>query len=194
MGVEGPPLAGRHVRLRPITPADYDYLYELETNELLTWRWRHRATTPRPEHFVDMLWQSILAQFVIEHRETKQRLGRVLAYEANDRNGWCHFAIVADPSLNRSGWILEAMALFLNYLFRNWNFRKLYAESPEFAFDDIASGAGSAFRIEGRLKDHEWFDGRYWDLLLLAMYREDFDQGLGARIVRHAAKLERTAP
>jgi RimJ/RimL family protein N-acetyltransferase len=185
--VHNAPLVGRHVRLRPILPSDYEYLYELETNEQITWRWRFRGTTPSPEQFAQMLWEGVLVQFIVEHRETRQRIGRVLAYEANDRHGWCHFAIVMDPSLNRMGWTLEALALFLNYLFKTWNFRKLYAETPEYVYDDFASGAGSSFHVEGRLGRHEWFQGRYWDLLLLAMYREDFEQGLGARIVAHAA-------
>ncbi len=49
-------------------------------------------------------------------------------------------------------------------------------EAPEFNIAQIKSGLGRFFHEEGRLKAHHYYDGRYYDQLLLALYREDFDQ------------------
>lgn len=172
--MDAPRLTGRHVRLRTVFPSDYEYLYALATDEELGWRWRYRGASPSPELFQQQLWNGVLAQFVVEHVETKQRVGFVQAFDASERNGHVHFAVMTDPAVKRSGWIIESMLLFLDYLFTVWNFRKLYAEVLEFNYEQFASGAGSVFKVEGRFTEHEWHAGRYWDLLILALYREDF--------------------
>jgi RimJ/RimL family protein N-acetyltransferase/acyl carrier protein len=179
-----PLLTGRHVRLRPIMPADYEYLYVLTTHEKLGWRWRYRGATPSPELFQQQLWQGVAAQFVIEHVGDQKPIGFVQAFDPSDRNGHCHFAIVLDPALERTGWALEALLLFLDYLFTIYNFRKLYAEVPEFNYASFASGNERDFKIEGRLREHDWHAGRYWDLFFLAVYREDWERRWHPKVQR----------
>jgi RimJ/RimL family protein N-acetyltransferase len=179
-----PTLTGRHVRLRPVFPGDYEYLYALATHELTGWRWRYRGTSPSPELFQQQLWQNCVAQFIVEHIADGQRVGHVQAFDANDRNGYCHFGVLLDPALERSAWGIEALLLFLDYLFTVFNYRKLYAEIPEFNYDQFASGAGSIFKVEGHLKAHDWHAGRYWDSYLIALYREDFERDWHPRVVQ----------
>jgi RimJ/RimL family protein N-acetyltransferase len=179
-----PLLTGRHVRLRPIMPGDYEYLYLLTTHEKLGWRWRYRGSTPSPELFQQQLWQGVAAQFVVEHLGDQKPIGFVQAFDPNDRNGHCHFAIVLDPALERTGWALEALLLFLDYLFTIFNFRKLYAEVPEFNYASFASGNERDFKIEGRLREHDWHAGRYWDLFFLAVYREDWERRWHPKVQR----------
>lgn len=188
----GPPLVGRRVRLRAIVPADYEFLYALATSEH-AYRWRYRGVTPSPEGFAQLLWHQTLAQFIVERRENGQRLGQVSAFDANERNGFCHIAMMLDPNLTGTGWALEAGALFINYLFSLWNFRKLYGEVLESNFGDFASGAGSWFRVEGRLTQHEFYAGRYWDLLLLALHREDWEPA-GVELVRRLTTPRDASP
>jgi RimJ/RimL family protein N-acetyltransferase len=171
-----PPLSTRRVRLRPLVPTDYDYLYALTTDEEVNARWRFRGTSPNPEQFAKLLWQNALVQFVVEHRESGKRIGYLSAFDANERNGWCHISVVIDPGLSHTGWALESFALFFNYLFETFNMRKLYGEVLEPAYADLASGAGNWFRVEGRLVDHEYFGGRFCDLVLLALHRSDWEQ------------------
>ncbi len=171
-----PPLTGRRVRLRAIFPSDYDYLYALATSEEMGYRWRFRGTSPSPEAFPQGLWHQVLVQFIIERIENGQRLGLVAAFDANERNGWCHIAMVLDPNVAGTGWALEAGSLFVNYLFMLFNFRKLYGEVPDFNYRDLMSGRNRFFREEGCLKDHEYHAGRYWDLHLVAVFREDWER------------------
>ncbi|EQD25851.1 hypothetical protein B1A_22129 [mine drainage metagenome] len=75
-----------------------------------------------------------------------------------------------------TGAMVEGVALFLDEILRNWNFRKLYMEAPEFNVDQVKSGLGSFFHEEGRLKAHHFYDGKYHDQLLLALYRDEFEE------------------
>jgi hypothetical protein len=36
----------------------------------------------------------------------------------------------------------------------------------------MASGEGTLFQVEGALKEHDYYDGQYWDKYYCAIYRE----------------------
>jgi len=165
------PLIGRRVYLRPVYPDDYRYLYSLATSERVGYRWRERGMTPSPEDFARALWDRVLAQFIIVTKSDDRPIGLVICSAANFRNGFAYISLVLDPSVWRSGWPLEGILLFLNYIFMNWNFRKLYLEAPEFTYKDFRSGEGRLFIEEGVLREHEYYDDRYWDMHVLAVPR-----------------------
>jgi len=64
----------------------------------------------------------------------------------------------------------------LEYLFKFWNLRKVYTEAPGYTYESVGSGLGSIFREEGVLRDHRYFDGRFWDEHIIAVYREDWEK------------------
>jgi RimJ/RimL family protein N-acetyltransferase len=170
------------VRLRPVLPSDHEFLYALAIHPEMTFRWRYRGAAVSYETFLQHLWGGTLVHFVVERKDGGQRIGYVQAFDAAERHGWAHFAVMLDPSLQRSGWGIECMALFFNYMFTTWPFRKLYAVVLESHYDDLASGDGSWFIVEGRLEDHEFYDGRYWDLVFLTVRREDWERS-GPKLV-----------
>ena len=169
-----PPLRGRRTQLRLISEADYEYLYFLSLDPEIGHRWRHRGETPSPEAFVRMLWHNVLVQFLITDKEGAP-IGHAFAYDANQRDGHASIAILVDGGHRGQGWTLESMTLFVNYVFAVWNFRKLYFDSIDFNYQSFASGAGRYFREEGCLRDHTFYDGKYVDKYILALYRDDWD-------------------
>jgi len=83
---------------------------------------------------------------------------------------------------------MTAMGLFIDYVFRIGGFRKLYFETVEFNLEQYGSGLGKFFVEEGRLRAHEYYDGIYWDTLVMAIYserwrevREQYSRWLDAR-------------
>jgi RimJ/RimL family protein N-acetyltransferase/acyl carrier protein len=181
---EGPPMTGRHVRLSVIDQRHLGYLYELSLRPEVGYRWRFRGLTPSPDEFRQSMWSGVLAQFAIETSAGKP-IGLVQAFKADFRHGYAFLAILLEPSLRKRGWPLEAPILFLNYVFTNWSFRKLYAESLEFNLVQFSSAIGEMFEQEGCLRDHEFYDGRYWDMHVLSISRDTWDK-VGPRLVRFA--------
>ena len=53
-----------------------------------------------------------------------------------------------------------------------WPFRKLYAEVAGFNYAQFASAVPLIFTEEGRLTDHDFYQGRYWDKHVLALSRD----------------------
>jgi len=67
---------------------------------------------------------------------------------------------------------MEASILFVNYLLRGFGFQKLYGETPEQVASEFSAGFGERVEVEGRLRNHEYLDGTWHDVLVVALYRD----------------------
>lgn len=176
VGTQDAILEGEFTRLRPLRRDDYAYLYDLSLSAKNNARWRYRGATPSPERFVSDLWSGVLAQFIVETPEPRKRAGLLVAYNADLANGTIYLGVLIDNEHHRKVWPIEGIMLFVDYLFQNWTFRKLYAETTEFSAAHFASGAKILFEEEGRLRDHQYFQGRYWDYIFYALTRERWEE------------------
>lgn len=192
---EAPSLVGRRITLLPTVPDHYPFLYELATSQEIGFRWRYGGQIPQYEVFVQQMWTGVLAQFLITKTESGQALGLTVAYNADLRNGHAYIAAVMDQNEAFPGSGVEASALFLNYVFATWNFRKLYAEVLEFNLPQFSSGLGNAFKEEGVLRAHQYYGGRFWDMHLVAYYRETWEVE-GSRLLERlrASANRRSSP
>jgi RimJ/RimL family protein N-acetyltransferase len=173
------------VRLRPVDPNDIPFLYALATEGETGERWRYRGATPDPKVFAAQLWDGVLAQFVVERSVDGSPVGIVSAYNANHRDGYVYLAGVSHPSLQGTGLGAEALLLLAEHVFGNWSFRKAYFESASFNYEQFASGADVYFDEEARLRDHTFYRGRYWDLVIGSLTRD------GLRRVHELRELRR---
>lgn len=162
------------LKMRPVVPQDAERLYVGVVDPAHSFRWRYRGTTPTPRQFGEDLFDgSTFVQFALERIADGALLGLLQAYQVRLDTGTCYFAYTR--SSQTAAPISEATAglfLFLSYLFRTFDFRKLYAEIPGFNWPAFASGEGAFFTVEGVLSDHDYHDGRFWDLRVVAVTRE----------------------
>lgn len=177
-----PVLVGRNIYLRPLGPEDYSTVRALELSADLGVRWRARGAVTSPEQWSQTVWQSTLAQFVVASKRERKPLGLVLAYRPNFQDGHAWVAAEKFEDGRRSPLLIFGFALFLDYVFRCWNFRKVYLEVAEFNTGQFDSAIGRVFTEEGRMREHFWYDGRRWDQYILALYREQWD-ALGRTLV-----------
>lgn len=168
---QGPELATSSVALRPLTPADYQELYYLETTGSVAWRWRQRGRSVSFEEFVRGLWTGVLTQFIVTDLEGT-KLGLALAYDADFANGIARIAVVKFRPDDRNPNFLLGCALFINYVFYWWPFRKLYGETAETNFQQMKSGVDEGvFEVEGILKEYAYRDGQYESVFIVAISR-----------------------
>jgi len=171
-----PPLESRWVRLRPIAPGDYPFLYEMAASPTSGYRWRFRSGMPLFEEFVRTLGNGVQIQYMIESTQDLRQLGTVISYRAEYRNRTTYIAMQGIPEAINRGWLVHAAELFINYLFTCYDFHKLYAESPEFVVDSFRSELGKSFAQEACFKDNERYLGRSWDTYVFAYYRSQWEQ------------------
>ncbi|MHB8290015.1 MAG: phosphopantetheine-binding protein [Acidimicrobiales bacterium] len=170
----GVPMAGARVGLRPLLPEDYRWLYALETAEEVGFRWRYGGTVPPFEVFAREIHAGVHAQFVVCPRGRSEPLGLVLAYQANMRSGTVYVGVVMAARTVGSGIGIEAVGLFMNYLFSTWSFRKVYFEALEFTYEAFASATPELVKVEGVLGEDHFYQGRYFDKYILSISREKF--------------------
>lgn len=166
------------VELREVRLGDYEVLYSMMSVAESHSRWRFRGSTPSPEEFRSLLWRGVVAQFVVVRRSTSETMGLLTAFDADFANGTAHLAALYDIKVQGLGWPMEGYLVFLDYVFSNsnWPFRKLYAESIDFNAATFGRGMSKYFVEEGRLRGHEYFNGKYWDVVITALYRRSWEE------------------
>lgn len=165
-----PPRASRHVSLEPLGPEFADELYRLVSAGRLPWSWRGMSETP--EGFAESLWSGVLVQYAVRDRRTGLDVGLATAYGANVFHRFAYVSYLLRPEHRMRVWPLEGALLFANLLFVRYDLRNLYAETADPHLDTFASGDGSFFEVEARLRDRLLVDGRPADLYLLRISRE----------------------
>lgn len=170
------PLHGRFVFLRVVNPDDYRFLRSVELSGELGVRWRYRGSTVSPEQWAQGLWQGTLAQYLVVGVDDPNPLGLVAVYQANYQDGYAFVAGEGFGISRPSPLMMFGLALFIDYVFTCWNFHKLYLEVAEYNAGQFSSGIGRLFDLEGRLRQHLWYDGRRWDQLILAIYRDKWQR------------------
>ena len=176
-----PVLGNGDYRLTPITEQDMDFLYLLATHPETGYRWRYRGSPPPPQEFATDLWGQVLVQYVARVAGTGEPAGHVVAYGADLAHGHAFVAALFKPEHAGSGRAAEITAVFVRYLFHTFRLHKLYLEVPGFNWPQVESGAGRHFQVEGVLRDHDFYAGRYWDKYLCAIYPEDVTSFPGGR-------------
>jgi RimJ/RimL family protein N-acetyltransferase len=171
----------RHLVIDPVMPADLADIHSISVLDENWLEWIYRGTSVSPNDVGARLYQpNVLTQVVARSPKSGQIGAHLLAYEAHRLHA--KVAIVAKPAWHRTGLPAEAFAFFMDYLFYNWPFRKLYVEmlSPQW---QRQRSLQRFFEVEGWLSEHEFYAGRYVDLVIAACTRERFD--LEATRLRH---------
>jgi RimJ/RimL family protein N-acetyltransferase len=165
-----PVLSNHDLRLTPVEPDDVRFLYSLATHPETCYRWRYRGVPPQTDRFLADLWAQVLVQFVARRTEDGEPVGHVVAYGADLGQGYAYLGAVFRPPYSGSGLAAQGSAMFIRYLFHAFALRKLYIEVPGFNWPQLSSGEGKLFQVEGIMRDHEHYAGRYWDRYLCAVY------------------------
>lgn len=167
-----PVLAAAGLELSPVQPADTDFLFWLSSQPETCFRWRYRGVPPSYERFLADLWTQVLVQFVVRRTEDGEPIGHVVAYAADSATRHTYVGAVFRPQHTGGGLAAQAVSTFVGYLFHTFPLHKLYLEVPGYNWSQLESGAGRLFEVEGVLRGHDYYAGRYWDKRVCAIYRE----------------------
>jgi RimJ/RimL family protein N-acetyltransferase len=166
-------LRGATVRLRPVRPDDLATLYHLVIeDEAIGFGWRFHGALPTPEVFQAVLDRDVLAQHVVTDRGTQEVVGLLTAFAPNLHSGTAHLAMFLGERARRTRRAGEAFGLFVTHLFSTYPLRKLYLEVPAFVLPAYQSAARQdLFVCEGRRREVHYWEGRYWDEVILTLDR-----------------------
>jgi RimJ/RimL family protein N-acetyltransferase/aryl carrier-like protein len=164
-----PELSSVELRLTPVEPDDVRFLYSMSVHPETAFRWRYRGNPPPVDRFAADLWHQVMVQFVVRLPDGEP-IGHVVAYGADTGQRYAYAGAVFRADFTGSGLGARAFSMFLRYLFHTFPMRKFYVEIPGFNWPQISSGEGKLFEVEGVMREHEFYAGRYWDRYLCAIY------------------------
>jgi RimJ/RimL family protein N-acetyltransferase/aryl carrier-like protein len=167
---QAPILEGQAFRLVPPGPEDIGYLYGLAVDPDTGFRWRYRGSVPSFERFSSEFWSGVVVQLVARRIQDDRPVGHVVAYGADMSMGHTYLGAVFQPEYTGTGLAAQAVAVFVRYMFKTFPLRKIYIEVPGFNWAQMASGEGVLFQVEGVLKEHDYYDGQFWDKYYCAIY------------------------
>lgn len=156
------PMQARFVRLRPMTPADSDLHHEIAASARTGIHSPFRGSTPTDQQ-VAVAVTDAFVEFVVEVSKSGRAIGIVQAYDYDrlDRTAWLGVLTVA--RYLRSGMGMEAIGIFLNYLFAVWNMRQVYISSVDFSFATTSRVLGRYFQPVGVFPADTYLAGAHHD-------------------------------
>jgi len=168
-----PSLIGKEVFLRPTVPEEYAATYHWTLQSEPQTLSARPLTIKTPAQAAESFkkWESSIDRqhFTVVRIEDKMPVGRISFYDYNPLNRSAGLGLIIDPEERRNSYGTEAMKLIIKYLFRNRGMNKVYAETSDFNAGTPALLESLGFKLDGRLRNHYFFNGEFHDRLIYSL-------------------------
>jgi len=106
-------------------------------------------------------------------RDNSDLVGVATLYGIDLLHGWGYFAAVVSPKYQRLPEAYIGLAAVLQSILKIYPLRKIYMEVPEFNLPLIESVTRGMGKVEATIPDANFYFGRYWDTIILALYTDN---------------------
>lgn len=167
-------LVGKEITLRRVEKAD---LWQL-------WKWHEEDelyifNRIDPSISVDLLHErfadffNLNANFIIES-DVGTPLGVCSFTNVAWKNRSCE--VIFEVRENGTGQAIpiDTLNTLLTFVFEEYNLYRALAYIPEYPGGQVPIFEKIGFVLEGRLREHVFREGRYWDVMVFALSRDDF--------------------
>jgi RimJ/RimL family protein N-acetyltransferase len=170
-------LSGDRVDLRITEREDIDFLQRARSDPDL--RTPLTFTEPRTREQIEEFYENTIsadngdANFLICEQGEDEPVGEANLFRVED--GHAELAYWLMPEARGQGYATESASLLVEYAFETRGLHRVWGKVV--AFNDASRGVLErlAFSEEGRLRDHEFLDGAYRDVLYYGLLREEWD-------------------
>lgn len=108
-------------------------------------------------------------------------IGQCLLHNFDYTAGTCELGVtIGDRDYFGQGYGRDVVSLLVKYAFRLRNMRKVWLTTNGTNLRAQRSFAKCGFVEEGRLRNHIWLDGRYDDLVYMAVHRDPLPDSVGS--------------
>ncbi|SDD66550.1 GNAT family N-acetyltransferase [Actinokineospora iranica] len=171
---------GAKVRLRGVEPQDWEAFMAFDRHSA-DMRAADRVHPPRSAEGYRR-WAAEQATreasddlgLAIESLADGALVGMVSTSGVDRRAGRFGYGIGIGRAHQRRGYAADAVVLLLRYLFGEQRLHKCEAAVHAYNEPSLALHRALGFRVEGRLRDHEFFAGRHHDVVLFGMTADEF--------------------
>lgn len=171
-------IQSKHLRLRNIKTADMEKIYVIAYHREVKHLWAPNLPTMSLEKFTALLRRRIAHRWTeciaFENTVTGDISGFAYCYNMNDSSGTANVCMVMDVKYQSSPWCILCAYHYLEHLFFDCEYRKLYAEVHAYNARCEQQLRRVGFECEGTLKKHQLWNDQFWDMQILALTAEQF--------------------
>ncbi len=122
------------------------------------------------KHFTD---PSILS-YTFFAKGIKEPAGKFNYSNINKRNKSCECGYAINPKYKGRGIGTKMIKYCINYLFKNYNFNKIYCQTGSFNKPSIKILKNTGFHRDGVLREHHELDGKLWNDYVYSILRSEW--------------------
>lgn len=105
---------------------------------------------------------------------TEEPVGKFNCFSINKRNKSCECGYAVNPRYQGKGIGTKMIRFSVNYLFKNYDFNKLYCQTGSFNKPSVKILKGLGFHRDGVLREHHELDGSLWDDYIFSILRSEW--------------------
>lgn len=111
---------------------------------------------------------------ITDNQSSYDFLGFVYSYEYSPVDLHCKVCLVLKKEYRNMGLGGKILINFLNYLFTDYPLRKVFLTIYDYNKQSLDSNLQAGFIEEGVMKEYRYHNGKFHDLHILSMTREEF--------------------
>jgi len=174
-------IKGEKVTLRAIEPSDIHTLWEWTQDEE-TMRLRNYPAPPVSLAEAEREYQESLSEGSSHHlrlaitTDSGKLIGEIALNHIDQRTGTADFTIaIGDKAYRGQGYGTDATRTLVRYAFEQLNLHRITLYVHAFNGRAVKTYEKCGFKHEGCLRQAQYMDGRYSDVLVMGLLREDFE-------------------
>lgn len=173
---------GERIVLREFRQEDIAGMRQWVTDDEITRQLGGAFSRPKTWEETEQYLASLLrgdvggTHFAIAERDSLKYIGQCDLTGLDDRARKAALSIVLCRERIGRGLGREAVALLLNYAFRQMNLHRVSLHVMADNERAIRCYEACGFQREGTLRAERYADGQYWDVLVMGILREEYDR------------------
>ena len=174
-------LEGERIILREYRKEDFSYIRkwinDYEITKYLSNVFLYPHSVVDTENFINAMMEGKMRGFIIAHKETEEYIGQLdlIHIDWPNRVGTIGIVIGTKDNLSK-GFGTEAIKLLQKFVFNKLNLNKLELDVRAFNERAIKCYEKSGFKIEGRIRENYFDNGKYTDTIKMGILKREWDE------------------
>lgn len=126
--------------------------------------------------------KNVYMNLLIFLQNPKQEIGYLSCYNYNKIDGYIYIDVFLYEE-QKEDVLIESCILLLNYLFTCFPIRKVYYQTNDYLLEKLSIKILKKlnFKLEANLKNDVFYDGRYCNKYILALYKNEYKEVLNEK-------------
>ena len=168
------PLVGRRVSVEALSWRHLMPAWRIASSAGAREGWPLFGQALSPEDFANRVWETGSVSCALVSRHDDSTIGLIQGLAERPVDQTIDLAVMVDPELWGTGWPVEGVVLFIDWLFGSRNLRKIYLRAPARELTSRVGGFGGSMVEEARLAGHLVRADGVDDVVIWALYRESW--------------------